>query len=260
MDTLLKAIEISLTSTVSSVKGNDGESIKIIVAFPTERCSSHLIIHKKKNGKRFCFYIYVPANLTGSVGKYITFKNQYGVGRDFRDFITKLLKRIASTWNSYDDVKQWYHTSRDWKTKVEKAWAVQLRQLPVKRSRSAAGHHNMWVHKRPRKPSTIIVPLIRFLHKGEVPVISIRQAKKKDRSYLQMVLPMSIVGGDSVKRKSLQPTFGHDKGWSQFVKDELTLTVETWMNIDTARKWINEGGLDLFVLDTNLRWSRRVSN
>ena len=55
-----------------------------------------------------------------------------------------------------------------------------------------------------------------------------------------------------------QKPFGHDKQWSQFVKEQLTAVVETWNSVESAQKWLREG-VDDFVVDVNSKWSRLKS-
>ena len=263
MDVLLKAISVSSKSPIKSVKQyKDRTKIKVVVS--ETALEANIVINKRACGLQNSLYIYIPSSLTGSkTTTYITFKNQYGVGHEFRSFITKKLKLVVSTWYCREVVKKWCQNWRGWKKHVEESWEIHLlQQGPRKRSRSSTDD-NLLV-RAARLKTTISIPLRGFLPKGEVPVIRIRVKKdrRKEIQHPVMIFPKAIFGRRKKKQGLKNPfgqkPFGHDKQWSQFVKEQLTAVVETWDSVESAQKWLREC-VDDFVVDVNSKWSRLKS-
>ena len=253
LDILCDAIDVrqNKTTTESIEKG----LCTIHIRFPKET-HERLVINKRSNGKNFSLYIYVPSKLTGSKCQYIHFKNQYGTGMLFREFIINKLKQAVSTWDSHKDAEHWCVTHlANLKTQLESAWEYELEHLaqpPRKRQKSTA---DIQVSVRnARKPGTISIPLRGFVMKGEVPVIRIRQAKKRDRLFLQMSLPGVIFNDNKTRRVSLRARFGHNARWAQFVKKYMISMVSTWDTLDDIQKWFFDR---TFVCRINRLWELR---
>ena len=133
MDVLLQAITLLSGSPVSSVQRN-GNLSKIHLEFASGlKCN--ISINKKSCGNQKSLYLYIPATLTwsGKSCKYVSFRNQYGVGNEFRSFLTKQVKRVLITWNSCELIKYWCEHLKDWKKQVEAIWEESLPSLKTKK-------------------------------------------------------------------------------------------------------------------------------
>lgn len=254
LEILCDTIDIRQKITSPEVTENNA-TIIINIRFPKE-VHERLIINKRSSDKSSALYIYVSAKLTGSRCRYIHFKNRYDTTMLFRKFIVEKLKQSVSTWNSHKDAELWCAKHLDdLKTQLESSWEYQLKQLvqlPRKRQKSLIDT-NTSVRKA-RRSSTISIPLHGFVLKGEVPVIRIRQAKKRNRLFLLMSLPGVIFDDDKTRRKSLKTRFGHDNQWVQFVEKYMKSMVNVWETLDDIQKWFFKSN---FVNKINQLWEMR---
>ena len=242
------------TTTIQIVNINNTTKIKYVLP---DGEHEHLVVNKRSCGKKFSFYVYFPAASTRSQHRYIYFKNKYGVGTSFKNFILMKLKKVICEWESYKDAKLWCQNNLGGlKTKIESAWDSQLKLTSRKRPRST-NDENKHV-RRSRASTTISIPMHGLVSKGEVPVIRVRQSTNSSNApFLRMIIPGVIFSDQRTRTRSLGTRFGHDCNWSHFVKHHVEAQVSAWKTLDDAQKWVLETD---FVDTMNRIWAMLLRN